>query len=85
MPLTDEKYNNGRTPGAFSTGRPLSYEKSQQQGLELQPQLLPQPQPEPPQLLLPQQHQMMISRMMIQQQLPPPKPLLHISEPPMNS
>ena len=38
----------------------------------------------PPQLPLPQQHQMMISRMMIQQQLPPPKPLplLHISEPP---
>ncbi len=31
-----------------------------------------------PMLLLPQQHQMIISRMMIQQQLLPPKPLLHI-------
>lgn len=42
-----------------------------------QPQL--QPQPLPPQLeLLPQQHQTMMSRMMIQQQLPPPKPVLHI-------
>ena len=59
--------------------------KSQQQGLGLQPQLLLQPQPQllPPQLPLPQQHQMMISRMMIQQQLPPPKPLLHIWGPPM--
>ena len=37
------------------------------------------------QLPLPQQHQMMISRMIIQQQLPPPKPLLHIPEPPMKS
>lgn len=60
--------------------------KSQQQGLGLQPQLLlqpqlqPQPQPELPMLLLPQQHQMMISRTMIQQQFPPPKPLLHITE-----
>ena len=43
---------------------------------------LPQPQPFPLLLqpLLPQPHQMMISRMMIQQQLPPPKPLLHIQE-----
>ena len=50
--------------------------ETQQQELELQPQ----PQLLPPQLLLPlpQQHQMIISRMMIQQQLPPPKPLLHI-------
>lgn len=40
---------------------------------QLQQLLLPQPM-----LLLPQQHQMMISRMMIQQQLLPPKPLLHI-------
>ena len=47
---------------------------------QLQPQLPPQPPPLPPQLLLPQQHQTMISRMMIQQQLPPPKPLLHIDE-----
>ena len=56
--------------------------KSQQQGLGLQPQLLlqPQPQPLPPQLPLPQQHQMMISRTMIQQQFPPPKPLLHMTE-----
>ena len=45
---------------------------------QLQPQLHPQPPMLPPQLLLPQQHQTMISRMMIQQQLPPPKPLLHI-------
>ena len=52
---------------------------------ELQPELQPQPQLLPPQLPLPQQHQMMISRMMIQQQLPPPKPLLHIPEPPMKS
>ena len=42
------------------------------------PQLQQQPPEFPPQLLFPQQHQMMISRMMIQQQLPPPKPLLHI-------
>jgi hypothetical protein len=49
---------------------------------QLLPQLLPQPFPQPPQPLLPQQHQTMISRMMIQQQLLPPKPLLHIQEPP---
>ena len=61
----------------------------QQVGVLLQPQLQLQPQPQPwllqllfPQSLLPQQHQMMISRMMIQQQLPPPKPLLHIQRPP---
>ena len=50
------------------------------------PQLHPQPHPQPPvlppQLLFPQQHQTMISRMMIQQQLPPPKPLLHMMKPP---
>jgi len=50
---------------------------NQQQEL---PQPVPQLLPQPPQPLLPQQHQMMISRMMIQQQLPPPKPLLHIQE-----
>ena len=73
-------------PGAAARGV-CSLMKVQQQGLGLQPQLLPQPQPQPlpPQLPLPQQHQMMISRMMIQQQLPPPKPLLHIPEPPMKS
>ena len=73
-------------PGAAARGV-CSLMKVQQQGLGLQPQLLlqPQPQPLPPQLPLPQQHQMMISRMMIQQQLPPPKPLLHIPEPPMKS
>ena len=38
--------------------------------LQVLPQLLH------PLLPLPQQHQMIISRMMIQQQLPPPKPLL---------
>jgi len=53
----------------------LSSYESQQQELEPQPQLLP---PQFPQLLLPQHTQMIISRMMIQQQLPPPKPLLHI-------
>ena len=75
-----------KRPGLKGPGRVFLW-NSQQQGAGLQPQLLlqPQPQPEPPQLPLPQQHQMMISRMMIQQQLPPPKPLLHISEPPMNS
>ena len=73
-------------PGSAARGV-CSLMKVQQQGLGLQPQLLPQPQPQllPPQLPLPQQHQMMISRMMIQQQLPPPKPLLHIPEPPMKS
>lgn len=56
----------------------------QQQGVELHPQplLLPQPQPQPLELPLPQQHHRTISTMMIQQQLPPPKPLLHIPEPP---
>ena len=49
--------------------------ESQQQVFVLQPQLLP---PQLPQLLLPQHTQMIISRMIIQQQLPPPKPLLHI-------
>lgn len=73
-------------PGSAARGV-CSLMKVQQQGLGLQPQLLLQPQPQllPPQLPLPQQHQMMISRMMIQQQLPPPKPLLHIPEPPMKS
>ena len=53
----------------------------QQQELVLQLQVLPQllqlllPFP-----LLPQQHQTIISRMMIQQQLLPPKPVLHIWE-----
>lgn len=52
----------------------------QQQELVLQPQVLPQPlQPLLP-LPLPQQHQTIISRMMIQQQLLPPKPVLHIWE-----
>ena len=46
------------------------------------PQLQQQPPEFPPQLLFPQQHQTMISRMMIQQQLPPPKPLLHMMKPP---
>mgnify|MGYP003299037561 CR=1 FL=1 len=46
-----------------------------------QPQLLP---PQFPQLLLPQHTQIIISRMMIQQQLPPPQELLlHIAQPPM--
>lgn len=59
---------------AWRPGAPC-FQEDQQQVLLLQPQ----PFPQPPQLLpLPQQHQMMISRMMIQQQLPPPKPLLHI-------
>ena len=75
-----------KAPRVFTRGASVPM-KVQQQGEGLQPQLLlqPHPQPEPPQLPLPQQHQMMISRMMIQQQLPPPKPLLHIPEPPMKS
>lgn len=52
--------------------------KGQQQELVLQPQVLPQL--FQPLLPLPQQHQTIISRMMIQQQLLPPKPLLHIWE-----
>lgn len=43
--------------------------KSQQQGLGLQPQLLLQPQPLPPQP--PQANRMMISRMIHRQPLPP--------------
>lgn len=46
---------------------------SQQQPL-LQPQLLPQPQPQLP--LLPQQQNRMMIRMMIHRQPPPPQPLL---------
>ena len=54
--------------------------KHQQQELVLQLQGLPQP--FQPLLLfpLPQQHQTIISRIMIQQQLLPPKPVLHIWE-----
>lgn len=79
-------------PGAL--GFLLQWVRNQQQGVglqlqlqlhpqpllqpQLQPQLQSQQQLPPLQPLLPQQHQMMISRMMIQQQLPPPKPLLHI-------
>ena len=74
------------------------WESDQQQGaglqqlllqppqLQLQPPHPPQPHPQPqlfpPQLLFPQQHQTIISRMMIQQQFPPPKPLLHMMKPP---
>lgn len=75
FPLFDRSFPRIRKecPGSKDPGRHF-LTKNQQQVLLLQPQLLPQlPQP-----LLPQQNQMMISRMMIQQQLPPPKPLLHI-------
>ena len=63
---------DGKAPGSNDPGA-CSLMKDQQQELLLQPLL------QPPQLPLPQQQKIMISRMMIQQQFPPPQPLLHIS------
>ena len=90
--MTIESNRDGRAPGdrqqggAPTWGRRLAMCRcllTQQQGLglqlQLQEQLLPQLLPQ----LSPQQQNRIISRMMIQQQFPPPKkPLLHIREPP---
>ena len=82
-PLCPENISpsDGKSPRAFSARGPyVAGVQQPQPSLQPQPpQLLPQPQPQllPPQP--PQQQNRMMIRMMIQQQLPPPKPFeLHI-------
>ena len=66
--MADDEGNYNALRAQQGTERGFKLMNDQQQGAEPQPppQLLLQPQP--PQPLFPQQHQMMISRMMIQQQ-----------------